>query len=61
MDLNRFLNHCCFLVKQPSYISELGPPGRSSLDNVEMAYARQVSMVEGNEKALIINDISYME
>ncbi|XP_050778726.1 nuclear pore complex protein Nup93 isoform X2 [Gopherus flavomarginatus] len=26
---------------EPSFISELGPPGRSSLDSVEMAYARQ--------------------
>uniref|UniRef100_A0A7N4NJD8 Nuclear pore complex protein Nup93 n=1 Tax=Sarcophilus harrisii TaxID=9305 RepID=A0A7N4NJD8_SARHA len=26
---------------EPSYISDLGPPGRSSLDNIEMAYARQ--------------------
>jgi len=33
-------------IKQRSYVGELGPPGRSSLDNVEMAYARQVS---GNE------------
>lgn len=28
---------------QPSYISDVGPPGRSSLDSIEMAYARQVS------------------
>uniref|UniRef100_A0A7M4E2B2 Nuclear pore complex protein Nup93 n=1 Tax=Crocodylus porosus TaxID=8502 RepID=A0A7M4E2B2_CROPO len=33
---------------EPSYISELGPPGRSSLDNVEMAYARQIYIY--NEK-----------
>ncbi|KAH0619479.1 hypothetical protein JD844_000134 [Phrynosoma platyrhinos] len=33
---------------EPSYISELSPPGRSSLDNVEMAYARQIYVY--NEK-----------
>nr|XP_012416232.1 PREDICTED: nuclear pore complex protein Nup93 isoform X3 [Odobenus rosmarus divergens] len=26
---------------EPSYISDVGPPGRSSLDSIEMAYARQ--------------------
>uniref|UniRef100_A0A6J0UU95 Nuclear pore complex protein Nup93 n=2 Tax=Pogona vitticeps TaxID=103695 RepID=A0A6J0UU95_9SAUR len=33
---------------EPSYISELPPPGRSSLDNIEMAYARQIYVY--NEK-----------
>ena len=33
---------CIYL--QPSYISDAGPPGRSSLDSIEMAYARQVSV-----------------
>lgn len=41
-----------FLVQQPSCISELGPPGRSSLDSMEMAYARQVSMLKGDNKSL---------
>ncbi|XP_037671757.1 nuclear pore complex protein Nup93 isoform X2 [Choloepus didactylus] len=26
---------------EPSYVSDVGPPGRSSLDSIEMAYARQ--------------------
>nr|CAH65398.1 hypothetical protein RCJMB04_28g18 [Gallus gallus] len=33
---------------EPSYVSESGPPGRSSLDSVEMAYARQIYIY--NEK-----------
>ncbi|NWX92033.1 NUP93 protein, partial [Nothoprocta ornata] len=33
---------------EPSYAGEVGPPGRSSLDNVEMAYARQIYIY--NEK-----------
>ncbi|XP_053556246.1 nuclear pore complex protein Nup93 [Bombina bombina] len=33
---------------ETSYVSESGAPGRSSLDNVEMAYARQIYMY--NEK-----------
>uniref|UniRef100_A0A8I5T6D3 Nuclear pore complex protein Nup93 n=1 Tax=Pongo abelii TaxID=9601 RepID=A0A8I5T6D3_PONAB len=33
---------------EPSYISDVGPPGRSSLDNIEMAYARQIYIY--NEK-----------
>ncbi|XP_069496428.1 nuclear pore complex protein Nup93 isoform X1 [Ambystoma mexicanum] len=33
---------------EPSYVCESGPPGRSSLDNVEMAYARQIYVY--NEK-----------
>ncbi|XP_075017095.1 nuclear pore complex protein Nup93 isoform X2 [Calonectris borealis] len=33
---------------EPSYVGDLGPPGRSSLDNVEMAYARQIYIY--NEK-----------
>ncbi|XP_051627186.1 nuclear pore complex protein Nup93 isoform X1 [Manacus candei] len=32
----------------PSYVGEVGPPGRSSLDSVEMAYARQIYIY--NEK-----------
>lgn len=40
------------LVKQPSYAGESGPPGRSSLDSVEMAYARQVSVLERNIKPI---------
>ncbi|XP_070254010.1 nuclear pore complex protein Nup93 isoform X2 [Myotis yumanensis] len=32
----------------PSYISDVGPPGRSSLDSIEMAYARQIYIY--NEK-----------
>ncbi|XP_063801480.1 nuclear pore complex protein Nup93 [Pseudophryne corroboree] len=35
---------------ETSYISELGAPGRSSLDNVEMAYARQIYVY--NEKVV---------
>uniref|UniRef100_F6V4L5 Nuclear pore complex protein Nup93 n=1 Tax=Xenopus tropicalis TaxID=8364 RepID=F6V4L5_XENTR len=35
---------------ETSYISESGAPGRSSLDNVEMAYARQIYMY--NEKVV---------
>ncbi|PIO33620.1 hypothetical protein AB205_0131730 [Aquarana catesbeiana] len=35
---------------ETSYISELGPPGRSSLDSVEMAYARQIYVY--NEKVV---------
>uniref|UniRef100_A0A8C5Q147 Nuclear pore complex protein Nup93 n=1 Tax=Leptobrachium leishanense TaxID=445787 RepID=A0A8C5Q147_9ANUR len=35
---------------ETSYISESGTPGRSSLDNVEMAYARQIFMY--NEKVV---------
>lgn len=39
-------------VPQPSYVGESGPPGRSSLDSVEMAYARQVGVLgEGKEMA----------
>lgn len=34
-----------FVYLQPSYISDVGLPGRSSLDSIEMAYARQVSML----------------
>lgn len=30
---------------EPSYLSDVGPPGRSSLDSIEMAYARQVSVL----------------
>ncbi|KAF5919685.1 hypothetical protein HPG69_000286 [Diceros bicornis minor] len=37
---------CIYL--QPSYISDVGPPGRSSLDSIEMAYARQIYIY--NEK-----------
>uniref|UniRef100_A0A8C3NTU9 Nuclear pore complex protein Nup93 n=1 Tax=Cyanoderma ruficeps TaxID=181631 RepID=A0A8C3NTU9_9PASS len=33
---------------EPSYVGEVGPPGRSSLDRVEMAYARQIYIY--NEK-----------
>ncbi|XP_060644058.1 nuclear pore complex protein Nup93 isoform X2 [Anolis sagrei] len=33
---------------EPSYVSELSQPGRSSLDNIEMAYARQIYIY--NEK-----------
>ncbi|XP_055992174.1 nuclear pore complex protein Nup93 [Sorex fumeus] len=33
---------------EPSYISDAGPPGRSSLDSIEMAYARQIYIY--NEK-----------
>ncbi|KAK1330657.1 hypothetical protein QTO34_010855 [Cnephaeus nilssonii] len=33
---------------EPSYISDVGPPGRSSLDSIEMAYARQIYIY--NEK-----------
>ncbi|XP_062817670.1 nuclear pore complex protein Nup93 isoform X2 [Anolis carolinensis] len=33
---------------EPSYVSELSQPGRSSLDNIEMAYARQIYVY--NEK-----------
>ncbi|OXB74091.1 UNVERIFIED_CONTAM: hypothetical protein H355_003154 [Colinus virginianus] len=33
---------------EPSYVGESGPPGRSSLDSVEMAYARQIYIY--NEK-----------
>uniref|UniRef100_A0A8C3Y6A4 Nuclear pore complex protein Nup93 n=1 Tax=Catharus ustulatus TaxID=91951 RepID=A0A8C3Y6A4_CATUS len=33
---------------EPSYVGEVGPPGRSSLDSVEMAYARQIYIY--NEK-----------
>ncbi|XP_074067371.1 nuclear pore complex protein Nup93 isoform X3 [Macrotis lagotis] len=35
-------------TSMPSYISDLGPPGRSSLDSIEMAYARQIYIY--NEK-----------
>lgn len=30
---------------QPSFISEVGAPGRSALDSVEVAYGRQVSVL----------------
>lgn len=44
--LNAVLDHFEFVLLQPSYISDVGgPPGRSSLDSIEMAYARQVSMI----------------
>uniref|UniRef100_A0A674GED0 Nuclear pore complex protein Nup93 n=1 Tax=Taeniopygia guttata TaxID=59729 RepID=A0A674GED0_TAEGU len=33
---------------EPSYVGEVGPPGRSSMDSVEMAYARQIYIY--NEK-----------
>uniref|UniRef100_A0A2K5F2Q1 Nuclear pore complex protein Nup93 n=1 Tax=Aotus nancymaae TaxID=37293 RepID=A0A2K5F2Q1_AOTNA len=33
---------------EPSYISDVGPPGQSSLDSIEMAYARQIYIY--NEK-----------
>ncbi|XP_043937349.1 nuclear pore complex protein Nup93 isoform X2 [Protopterus annectens] len=33
---------------EPSYVSEAGPPGRSSLDSIEVAYARQIYVY--NEK-----------
>ncbi|KAJ7415360.1 Nuclear pore complex protein Nup93 [Pitangus sulphuratus] len=42
---------------EPSYAGEVGPPGRSSLDSVEMAYARQVS---GNGKTQL-NIVFYRE
>lgn len=43
--LNAVLNQFwMYIYLQPSYISDAGPPGRSSLDSIEMAYARQVSM-----------------
>lgn len=43
--LNAVLNQFWMYISlQPSYISDAGPPGRSSLDSTEMAYARQVSM-----------------
>lgn len=45
------------LIEQPSYVGEVGPPGRSSLDSVEMAYARQVS---GSEKTSL-NTVFYVE
>ncbi|CAN2389518.1 nuclear pore complex assembly [Pristimantis euphronides] len=35
---------------ETSYVSDLGAPGRSSLDNVEMAYARQIYLY--NEKVV---------
>lgn len=38
-----FISSYTLVIKQPSYVGEVGPPGRSSLDSVEMAYARQVS------------------
>nr|XP_033796644.1 nuclear pore complex protein Nup93 isoform X3 [Geotrypetes seraphini] len=37
-----------FTQTEPSYISDSGPPGRSSLDNVEMSYAQQICIY--NEK-----------
>lgn len=44
--LNDVLDHFEYVLLQPSYISDVGgPPGRSSLDSIEMAYARQVSMI----------------
>ncbi|XP_042196200.1 nuclear pore complex protein Nup93 isoform X1 [Callorhinchus milii] len=33
---------------EPSFISEMGPPGRSAMDSIEMAYARQIFIY--NEK-----------
>uniref|UniRef100_H9GCT5 Nuclear pore complex protein Nup93 n=1 Tax=Anolis carolinensis TaxID=28377 RepID=H9GCT5_ANOCA len=39
---------------EPSYVSELSQPGRSSLDNIEMAYARQV-----NCKLLLLSILEY--
>lgn len=32
-----------FFLTQPSFVSEVGAPGRSALDSVEVAYGRQVS------------------
>lgn len=52
-----FIPSYLLLIKQPSYVGEVGPPGRSSLDSVEMAYARQVS---GREKTAL-NTVFYME
>ncbi|XP_040266139.1 nuclear pore complex protein Nup93 [Bufo bufo] len=45
---------------ETSYISDLGAPGRSSLDNVEMAYARQIyvyneKVVSGNLKPNLVD------
>ncbi|XP_028665210.1 nuclear pore complex protein Nup93 isoform X2 [Erpetoichthys calabaricus] len=37
---------------EPSFISDIGPPGRSALDNVEVAYGKQIYVY--NEK--ILND-----
>ncbi|XP_032557246.1 nuclear pore complex protein Nup93 isoform X1 [Chiroxiphia lanceolata] len=42
---NSFMQNWTIL---PSYVGEVGPPGRSSLDSVEMAYARQIYIY--NEK-----------
>lgn len=42
------------VFQQPSYISELGAPGRSSLDNIEMAYARQVSKLESSSADILL-------
>lgn len=50
--INTSLITFMLLVKQPSYAGESGPPGRSSLDSVEMAYARQVSVLEKNIKPM---------
>ncbi|XP_027502271.1 nuclear pore complex protein Nup93 isoform X1 [Corapipo altera] len=43
--MNSFMQNWTIL---PSYVGEVGPPGRSSLDSVEMAYARQIYIY--NEK-----------
>lgn len=53
-----YLNHvtgvCCPLtlcsVLQPSFVSDVGAPGRSSLDSTEVAYGRQVR-VSANQTA----------
>lgn len=52
-----FISPYMLLIKQPSYVGEVGPPGRSSLDSVEMAYARQVSA----SKKTSLNIVFYME
>uniref|UniRef100_A0A803TG56 Nuclear pore complex protein Nup93 n=1 Tax=Anolis carolinensis TaxID=28377 RepID=A0A803TG56_ANOCA len=44
---------------EPSYVSELSQPGRSSLDNIEMAYARQNSYLLEASVNVAIGHLDY--
>ena len=50
----------CLYVLQPSFVSEVGVPGRSALDSVEVAYGRQVGSLLVIPHALIIINIFWL-
>ena len=54
------LDMLCLYVLQPSFVSEVGVPGRSALDSVEVAYGRQVGSLLVIPHALIIINIFWL-